>query len=70
MKQTFFALSILTILLCACKEEDVINTPELTSTQACQDNSIAENIFNDVGHIVEAGFVQIELDAMSGVILK
>ena len=56
MKKTFLALSILTVLLYACKEEDVINTPELTSTQACQDNSTAENIFNDVGHIVEEGF--------------
>jgi len=56
MKQTLLTLSILAILLYACKEDDVINSPELTSTQACQDNSIAENIFNDIGHIVEAGF--------------
>ncbi len=51
MKKAFFALSIITILLCACKEE----IPELNSTQSCQDNAIAENIFNDVGYIVELG---------------
>jgi hypothetical protein len=55
MKKTFLALSILTVLLYACKEEDVINTPELTSTQACQDYLTAENIFNDVGRLVEEG---------------
>jgi len=57
MKKPFLALSILTILFYACKEEDVINTPELTSTQACQDNLTAESIFNDVGRIVEEGFL-------------
>ena len=56
MKKTFLTLSILTVLLYACKEEDVINTPELTSTQACQDHLTAESIFNDVGRIVEEGF--------------
>jgi hypothetical protein len=56
MKKTFLTLSILTVLLYACKEEDVINTPALTSTQACQDNLTAESIFNDVGRIVEEGF--------------
>ena len=51
MKTTFLSLSILTVLLYACKEE----IPELHSIQACQDNATAENIFNDVGHIVEEG---------------
>ena len=53
MKETFLALSILTILLYACKDENVINTPELTSTQACQDNLTAEREFNDISRIVE-----------------
>lgn len=55
MKRPFLALSILTILLYACKNDDVINAPELTSTQACQDNLTAESIFADVGRIVEEG---------------
>jgi len=55
MRKTFYALSILTIFFYSCAEEDVVNTPLLTSTQACQDNSTAENIFNDIGYIVEAG---------------
>ena len=56
MKKTLLALSILTILLYACKDEDVINTPELTSTQATQDHLFAEQVFNDVGYIVETAF--------------
>jgi hypothetical protein len=55
MIKTFLAVSILSVLLYSCKEEDVINNPELTSTQACQDHLTAENIFSDVGRIVEAG---------------
>ena len=55
MKNPFFALIFIVIMLYACKEEDVINPPELNSTQACQDNAVAENIFNDVGYIVEIG---------------
>ncbi|MEC7646060.1 MAG: hypothetical protein VX689_01085 [Bacteroidota bacterium] len=55
MKKAFCTLIIITVLLYACKEEDVINPPELNSTQSCQDNAIAENIFNDVGYIVEIG---------------
>jgi hypothetical protein len=57
MKKTLIALSILTVLLYACKDEDVINTPDLASTQATQDNLFAEQIFNDVGRIVEEGFI-------------
>ena len=55
MKKNLLALSIIAILLYACKEEDVINSPELASTQACQDNLTAESIFNDVGRTVEEG---------------
>lgn len=55
MKNPFFALIIISFILFACKEEDVINPPALNSTQACQDNAIAENIFNDVAYIVEIG---------------
>lgn len=56
MKKTILLLSILSVIFYACKEEDVINTPALTSTQATQDHLTAENIFNDVGNIVEVGF--------------
>ena len=55
MKKTFLALSILTIVLYACKDEDVINPPELTSTQASQDHLTAESIFDEIGRIVEEG---------------
>ena len=56
MKKTILIVSILTILLYACKDEDVINTPEQTSTQASQDHLFAENIFNDINRVVEDGF--------------
>jgi hypothetical protein len=56
MKKTLIALSILTALLYACKDEDIINTPEQTSTQASQDHLFAENIFNDINRVVEDGF--------------
>ena len=56
MKKTILIFSILTILLYACKDEDVINTPEQTSTQASQDHLFAENIFNDINRVVEDGF--------------
>ena len=55
MKKNLIALMIFAIFICSCKEEDVINSPELTSTQACLDYLTAENIFNDVGIIVEEG---------------
>ena len=51
MKKTFLALTIGTILLYACTER----VHELDSTQACQDHLIAENIFNEVGYIIEEG---------------
>ena len=57
MKKTLIALSILTVLLYACKDEGIINTPEQTSTQATQDHLFAEQTFNDVGRIVEEGFL-------------
>ena len=56
MKKTILTLSILTILLYACKDEDIINTPEQISTQASQDHLFAENIFNDINRVVEDGF--------------
>ena len=55
MKKTLLVLSILTIVLYACKDEDIINTPQLTSTQASQDHLTAESIFDEVGRIVEDG---------------
>ena len=56
MKKTILALSILSIILYACKDEDVINQNDLTSTQGTQDHLTAEQIFNDAGRMVEAGF--------------
>lgn len=55
MKKTFLVFSIISILLYGCQEEDVINPNDLESTQACQDHLTAENIFIDVGRIVEEG---------------
>ena len=57
MNKLFIILSSSIIVFYGCKNEDVINTPELTSTQACQDNLMAENIFNDIGRIVEMALV-------------
>lgn len=56
MKKTIFILSSLAILLYSCKDEDVINNPDLRSTQATQDHLFAEQVFSDVGRIVEEGF--------------
>ena len=56
MKKTILTLSILTILLYACKDEDIINTPEQISTQASEDHLFAENTFNDINRVVEDGF--------------
>ena len=56
MKKTILTLSILTILLYACKDENIINTPEQISTQASQDHLFAENTFNDINRVVEDGF--------------
>ena len=57
MKKTFLALCSIAVLLYACKDEDVINNPDLTSTQATQDHLLAEQTFSDVGRIVEEGFI-------------
>jgi hypothetical protein len=56
MKKTILALSILSIILYACKDEDVINQNDLASTQATQDHLFAEQVFNDAGRMVENGF--------------
>ena len=56
MNKTIFALSILSIILCSCKDEDVINQNDLTSTQCTQDHLGAEKTFNDAVRWVEAGF--------------
>ena len=58
MKKTFLVLSVLTILLYACKEDSFLSENPITenSTQASQDHLFAENILNDVGRIVEDGF--------------
>ena len=57
MKKTFLALCSIAVLLYACKDEDVINNPDLASTQATQDHLFAEQTFNDVGIIVEGAFL-------------
>jgi len=56
MKKIILIFGILTILLYACKDEDIISIPEQTSTQASQDHLFAENIFNDINRVVEDGF--------------
>ena len=50
MKKTFLVLSILGILFHSCEKEIVDD-----STQVVRDHLTAENIFNDVGNIVEIG---------------
>jgi len=57
MRKTLLALGILTILLYACKDEDVINSPDSASTQASRDHLMAEKIFNDIGRVIEDGFI-------------
>ncbi len=56
MMRTIITFSIVMILMSACKDEDIINSPDQTSTQASQDHLFAENIFNDINRIVEDGF--------------
>ena len=48
MKYFSLIFSLLIVLLYSCKEDEVILNPELKSTQASQDNLIAESIFNDI----------------------
>ena len=56
MKKVILTLSILTILVCSCKDEDVLNASEQTSLQASKDHLFSENIFNDINRVVEDGF--------------
>jgi len=58
MKKILITLSILTVVLFGCKDEDVINNPDPASTQATQDHLFAEQTFNDVGRIVERAFLE------------
>ena len=57
MKKYFLILSVLTILHYACKDEDVVNPNDLKSTQASKDHLAAEKIFNNIGRVVEDGFI-------------
>ena len=57
MKKILLAFSVITVLLYSCKDENVINSADPTSTQATQDHLFAEQTFNDVGRIVEEGFL-------------
>ncbi len=56
MKKLILLISTISILLYACKDENIIKTPKLINTQATSDHTTAERIFNDVGIIIEAGF--------------
>ncbi len=51
MKKTILALGILTVLFYSCEKIE-----EIESTQCTQDHLTAEQIFNDAGRMVEAGF--------------
>ena len=53
MKKVLLVFSALTVLLYSCKDEDVINNPDLVSTQASRDHLVAEAIFNDVERVVQ-----------------
>ncbi len=55
MKIALIALMITSVLFYSCKEEDIIYTPDLASTQSCLDHLIAENMFNDVEMIIKEG---------------
>ena len=57
MNNILITLSILTVVLYGCKDEDVINNPDLVSTQASRDHLMSEKIFNDIGRVVEDGFM-------------
>ena len=57
MKKILIPLSILTVVLFGCKDEDVINNPDPASTQAAHDHLFAEKTFNNVGRIVERAFL-------------
>lgn len=52
MKKIFFIIILIGLTCYSCKDEDIINNPDLISTQASQDNLFAENIFNDVIYII------------------
>ena len=54
MKKNFLTI-IVVFLIHSCTEKDVINSPLLTSTQACQDHLTAEEIFNDIILIIQKG---------------
>ena len=55
MKYFFITFTLIFVFI-SCTEDEVILTPELNSTQASQDNLIAD-IFNDVLRIVENGIL-------------
>ena len=57
MKKKILTLTILTILFFGCREENIINNPELSSTQASQDHLTAESIFNDIDLVIKEGFI-------------
>jgi len=57
MKKILLAFGVLTVVFYGCKDEDVITNNELASTQASQDHLVAEKIFNDIGRVVEDGFM-------------
>ena len=53
MKKKNFIIILIGLTCYSCKDEDIINNPDLISTQASQDNLFAENTFNDVIYIIK-----------------
>lgn len=53
MKKIFIIIILIGLTFYSCKDEDIINNPDLISTQASQDNLFAENIFNDEIYIIK-----------------
>ncbi len=58
MNNNIYSFIIICVIFFACKDENVIINPELTSIQASQDHLLAEQIFNDIGMIIEQGYLE------------
>ena len=55
MEKNILVFSVIVIILSACTEKGIINSPDLESTQTSSDHITAENIFNDLEYIIEEG---------------
>ena len=58
MKKIFLLASIFTITIYSCKDDEIIDNLEFNSTQSAQDHLLAEQIFNEVGALVEEAFAE------------